>query len=535
MKTTCVRPKSSAPTVDVLPPVFGVRWNWRAVAVSVVMAVNVATMPLVSYLSEPLPWAHDTNATALVSRCAVNVSMCTSDALRFFQAHASVVSNRNRYYHSQDLDMLQTSLRLPLENETSASWVDSLPYSFYFSLDQVRWATLVAHGELNATGNVAVSRCLGLPVLLSVLWLSRKDGDYSDKANIYFGYQIAPHAQVAAYVKCVGRVCFAVYILYYMWRHYYRHYQHLLQSLHQYGLYKARPGTVFEIIVGDPTSVILLHPIVPLFFAIDVASSPNYLASASVRVVQVANAQAFCLGCLYLSRTVLFAYGVILLASAGAKALKREHWFTTDVDPTLVAVVVVLIAGPLTLLLAQIPPLMTCFHYLFASTTDDAQATEMVYALLLYALIIGSVPVLLIVASKCRRASQKTHKVVAPAPSKRTRRTALREGWDLKQRLSMHFVYQGLPTGAVLQPVGGSVYELFARHQCCRKHLGMSLRGEDCYVLYEEAPGRVIEVRLSLLSSLDTRFLAQLQRANTGGIGSVATFPTPFCIPSFRR
>ncbi|KDO21196.1 hypothetical protein SPRG_20967 [Saprolegnia parasitica CBS 223.65] len=167
-----------------------------------------------------------------------------------------------------------------------------------------------------------------------------------------------------------------------MWRHYYRHYKHLLRSLRQYGLHTARPGTVFEIVVGDPTCVILLHPIVPLIFAIDLASSPNYLACASVRVVQVANPQAFCLGCLYLSRTVWFAYGVILLASAAAKALRRERWFTTDVDPTVVALVVALIAGPLTLLLARIPPLMTLFHYLFASTTDDAQATEMVYALL---------------------------------------------------------------------------------------------------------------------------------------------------------
>ncbi|RQM27002.1 hypothetical protein B5M09_005910 [Aphanomyces astaci] len=109
------------------------------------------------------------------------------------------------------------------------------------------------------------------------------------------------------WVKFTWRCALGVYILWLMWRVYYRHYGPLVRNLRAIGLdTQCHTYQVKEYIVdvGDPKWLILSHPIVVVGMTVDCIVGAAYLGVATIRVTQVTDVTEFAVGCLYGSRTV---------------------------------------------------------------------------------------------------------------------------------------------------------------------------------------------------------------------------------------
>ncbi|KAG9400922.1 hypothetical protein AC1031_009644 [Aphanomyces cochlioides] len=74
------------------------------------------------------------------------------------------------------------------------------------------------------------------------------------------------------------------YVLYVLWKSYYRHYRVLLSNLQRIGI--APEYVRYQIVVGDPTYAILCDPIVAFDMALDTWLGVAYCALAIIGVTQ---------------------------------------------------------------------------------------------------------------------------------------------------------------------------------------------------------------------------------------------------------
>ncbi|OQR97104.1 hypothetical protein THRCLA_07099 [Thraustotheca clavata] len=155
--------------------------------------------------------------------------------------------------------------------------------------------------------------------------------------------------------KLIDRLSLSAYIVWCMWNKYYCHYIHLAENLRLFGIRDTPKVYEFEIVVGDPTSIILL-----------IQLSLLCLPSISGSLVGI---KEFLLACMYLSRTLWFAYGFLCVASYLLKKFHPEEGFH-GVDPTLTAIAVSILAGPFTFFQTRTEMFVHIYNYLFLMAVD---------------------------------------------------------------------------------------------------------------------------------------------------------------------
>ncbi|OQS05251.1 hypothetical protein THRCLA_20673 [Thraustotheca clavata] len=311
--------------------------------------------------------------------------------------------------------------------------------------------------------------------------------------TIYIGFLNATTTRAWLTFKLAYRCCFCIYIMAYMWRQYYQHYYHLAANLRAFGFEKVTRTDRIDIVVGDPTSIILLNPYVSIVFILDVWVSIEFINRAIVRVNQVSDIGLFSVACFYLSRTLWFAYGGLIGVSYLLKKFHKEKSFE-EADPTLTAMAVVIAAGPITNVQSHIMFFIDLYHYLFLALSKDENSNEVALSAIVYTFIIGSLPINFGFISKHFTWIQKY----------RTSRTASYGSFmmnDIKHRLTHCFNLMTLSDSAVIVE-GGSIYQLFELDRKFKRNLGMSQRGADCYLLFGTGNQRT-SVRLTLLSCID--------------------------------
>ncbi|OQR95603.1 hypothetical protein THRCLA_22104 [Thraustotheca clavata] len=158
-----------------------------------------------------------------------------------------------------------------------------------------------------------------------------------------------------------------------MWKYYYRHYLNLAKN------------------IGDPTSIILSNPVVSALFLVDFWI--NFVSRALFRVEQLVGITEFFIAYIYLSRTLWFAYGSLSVVSNVLKKIHCERYFH-EIDPTLTAIVVAMIAGPFTFLQSQTKFFVEMYNFLFTFMIDEDHAIEASLASIIYTLTIGTLPVI---------------------------------------------------------------------------------------------------------------------------------------------
>ncbi|KDO17598.1 hypothetical protein SPRG_16855 [Saprolegnia parasitica CBS 223.65] len=295
------------------------------------------------------------------------------------------------------------------------------------------------------------------------------------------------------WVKFLYRVGLTCYVLHVMWRAYYRHCFHLARTLTTHGLQRRTTrGTSFEIVIGDPTALILLDPIVSTAFTLDIWFSMEYMGIAMVRATQFVDLYTLFLAFLYFSRTVWFAYLALALTSRSLKRYHKEHWFV-EVDPTIVAVCVAVYAIPVDYLQAN-TVVVYVYYYLFrlpSSAEMQDHQVDVLFGCVLLTLLIAAIPILYGFArTHCCRET-----VSVPYASL--------DYNSVKNRLLYKLIRSITLRRGLVDESGGSLYAAFARDARYKMHPTTSLRSVDCFVLTKRR-GRTTHLkRLSLLSSLD--------------------------------
>ncbi|EQC32162.1 hypothetical protein SDRG_10356, partial [Saprolegnia diclina VS20] len=131
-----------------------------------------------------------------------------------------------------------------------------------------------------------------------------------------------------------------------LWAQNYRHCAQLESKLRRCGHRVKMPSGnwTYELVLGDPTAIVLLDSIVATLYCLDIWAS-----SASFGAMHVQSGANFVLslllGMLYLARTVWFAYWGLGIVSFGLQRWRKEHC-SSEVDSMLVAIAVA-IYGPI--------------------------------------------------------------------------------------------------------------------------------------------------------------------------------------------
>ncbi|OQR80885.1 hypothetical protein THRCLA_11918 [Thraustotheca clavata] len=480
--------------VPILPdPKFNVVYNKRSIIMSIIMFINVAIMPLKAYISEPFPWERNEPVNFLPT-CTVNLTLCSPAAFDYFKNQTQSMSNEQTYTSGDTWDIYRFSLpQLPLKSENPSNFLLKLPYSVFFTKFQRQQAYKLAREETNWDDfhSIRVERFFGLINAYSIVWTESNN-------TMYFAFVRQTTTKTWLVFKFIYRCCLSIYIMFIMWQQYYRYYSHLANNLRQYGINDAKPTDCITIIVGDPTSIVLLNPYVYLAFIVDIWISVEFVARALYRLDQLHNAKLCLLACLYLSRMLWMAYGALILVSYLLKKLHKEKCFH-EADPTLTALAVLITTGPLTTLQTHTLIFLDLYYYLFCSFAKDDNSVDSTLPVVVYSLIIALLPITSGLLPQCKNRfclRERASTIMLFGSFKMN---------DFKHRFTNYFSLLTFSEPAAIVD-GGSIYQLFAHDRKFKRNLGMSQRGADCYLLYG-FDQRSTSVRLSLLSCVDPNHL----------------------------
>ncbi|KAH9130597.1 hypothetical protein LEN26_008369 [Aphanomyces euteiches] len=484
--------------------------------------VSYIAKPLCAYLSEPLPWSiPERNIVVWDSFDTFNNA--TFDYLNQLYNRNTMSGQRDTHFDSSTITYVERhKLVLPVD-VASTAWLSS-----YF----IRFPGAVAYGlgiqtfVMDLLSQDAATRrrnrlfqCqrnyyYGIVLSDSCVWLEPLLlGTSSDIYTVYFG-TIVWEGQLWSWLKLAFRSLLTLFILRVLWLRYCCHYLPLLRGLEDIGVddqfYR------YEVIVGDPTYLILSDPRVTTVMVADILlTTPSYVAWSVLRVCQYNDLIAFGLGCLYLTRSVWCGYFAMRCVSYIAKVRRWEHKFA-PIDPgstwqyILMAIYLIIWS-------------------LFLPSTLVFQAVDLAPGMLIGMTLTGSLPVCLSYAFQkmahsraciqesvdeinrlltrlamfvCRNRSvhvirtsiAPTHDGLQKAPSEANR--SQRSFNDFKNRFLFAMIkfYSPEPW----EKTGGSLHELYACHPEYRQMPLFSCRATDCFILCYTPNGQVqLQVRLS--------------------------------------
>ncbi|KAH9130600.1 hypothetical protein LEN26_008372 [Aphanomyces euteiches] len=139
-----------------------------------------------------------------------------------------------------------------------------------------------------------------------------------DSYEVYFSSFVWEHA-IWSWFKFGYRCLLTLYILQVLWQRYGRHYKDLFQSLHSIGVQEDHYRH-YEVIMGDPTYLVVSNPLVSLVMMIDIMLAPDFIAWSVERVTQFRDISSFSLGCFYSSRVEwIFFHAMLVLSSQGPR------------------------------------------------------------------------------------------------------------------------------------------------------------------------------------------------------------------------
>ncbi|RHY27571.1 hypothetical protein DYB32_007178 [Aphanomyces invadans] len=220
---------------------------------------------------------------------------------------------------------------------------------------------------------------LGLPTGDACVWFEQSSVSHEPEFMVYHAFLIWENP-VLSWCKLAFRCALAAYILRVVWRRYYTHYTVLVNNLTAHPIRDDRSIDSVEVVMGDPTYLVLSNPFVLLVMIVDMWLGISYVAIAAARASQYEDWMSFALGCVYNARfvrclpmhttstlihciQVWAGYMMMWMLSRAAKRRGLEGSFA-PVDPAHLGVLAYLYAGPIVLLLAR-TTMMVMYHRLW--------------------------------------------------------------------------------------------------------------------------------------------------------------------------
>ncbi|RHY28860.1 hypothetical protein DYB32_005643 [Aphanomyces invadans] len=215
---------------------------------------------------------------------------------------------------------------------------------------------------------------LNLPSSMLVLWtavqperFSSHNASYSTLTAVKYAYVVDIRPTSWRLAKLLVRLLLCVLIARIAYTAYYIHVRHLVNQLKRLPLHGHALAVRYEIVVGEPTCLVLSHPIVCWLFVLDIAMSAEYVGLACLRVSQTSDVLHFALGMLYLSRTVWCAYTALTaLNSIMSRFPRYMQWLPAPANTTLLALLSLVGGGGVVAVLAHNAPLIDSFTSIFS-------------------------------------------------------------------------------------------------------------------------------------------------------------------------
>ncbi|OQR90464.1 hypothetical protein ACHHYP_05482 [Achlya hypogyna] len=462
---------------------FDVHWNKVSVVVSFIMYFNIIAMPMKAYLSEQLPWQGDATSDPVYANYSDYVATYMPEMQRRF--NRSTLPRGTSYYvdskYRTDVVRVALDMRYTTPTTNCIRFLLGLPGLIFYggNMQQVVCEFAAANHRANNSQWASVGTCqygkfLGTRVGQQCLWFSMgNDLLGTNDAGVYtltFTFEL-PRYYTWLWIKFGYRCVVSFYVAWQMWASYYHHCAQLHATVASLGHSFPRPDSSwsYDIVIGDPTAIILLNPIVSVALTFDVWMSMEYTGIAMVRATQIVDWPTLFIAFLYFSRTVWFAYLALALTSRVLKLLHKEHLFT-EVDATVVAISVAVYVIPVDYLQAN-SIIVEAYYWLFRIPSSRMHQDEQVDVLF------GPANVY----------SAQTFN-------------------SFKARVVLHFVRCFIPIRPDTQAHGGTIYAAFETNAQYRKFPTISLRSTDCFVLCRRFGVAKHVVRLSLMSSLDPNY-----------------------------
>ncbi|OQR91382.1 hypothetical protein ACHHYP_04733 [Achlya hypogyna] len=478
--------------------------NRRSVVIGFFVGLYVVLAPLQAYLYENLPWYVSPPSVELA-----NSTWAEKEAFWLTFSKDAYTTKRfldgSTYCHdpatNTDVYRMIINLTTPITPTTCRSdFVTKLNNGAILSAGlESRLCDFAANPNNSLAHTVGACQqnvIAGIEQSVVCMWLvPGNDLDATALAPHIYTYYNTFHMTPSVaflYSKLGWRLLLTFYIGYRAWRDYYRHCIDLVRDC------SLVSGARCEVFFGDPTSLILLNPLVTVIMSIDVWLSSAVIGSSTLAAVQVDDLWQFIAGCIYLSRMVWIAYFSLACSAVALKRLGMEARFT-PVDPTLVALAAAFVAGPLTYEQGQTATFTRIYLWFFNSRAPNPHTIDIGYAIFFFLFTVGAVPVVIGLAS-----CPSVQSTVTPAGGNMMVRYATLSYNDWK-----HFVLlslQMVPRRKYRDTLyhGGSIYSFFDANPAFRRLASISQRGMDCYVVVFNAEDTPTDcIRLSLLACLD--------------------------------
>ncbi|ETV95693.1 hypothetical protein H310_11109 [Aphanomyces invadans] len=349
-----------------------VKLHAKSVFLSACFFVNLLFMPLKGYLSEVSPFASD------ASYDRVQIGQLTFDASEFAQYlpllyNASTIDPGVVYFYDSQygVDVMRSVVKDDAQGTLNPVYsILGVPY-FPADLKQSWPRVLTNNSSIEPLTIIAWNiTVLTAPASMSVIWVvpgnDLVDCSQATKAvsTVYYVYRPVVKILFWRLFKAFYRLCLVVWIFVLTTKHYYCHVRHLHTSLQIAPLHANSRAARYEIVVGEPTCLVLSSPWLCLMFVMDICASTEYVGQACLRVCQTENWFYFALGLLYLGRTVWCAYTTLTLLNVVLKHFNKASFFT-PANTTILAMVATCAGGGVVAIQKQWPQVLDLYTTLF--------------------------------------------------------------------------------------------------------------------------------------------------------------------------
>ncbi|KAH9084085.1 hypothetical protein Ae201684P_020344 [Aphanomyces euteiches] len=285
-------------------------------------SVFALKLPLLAYLTEPLPWYVPQRSIVEWDSFDAFNNATFSYLFELYNSQTLHPDRDSHFDSSTATYVVRRKQILPLQMVPTASFSSYLihfPGAMFYGSGMQSFVASFLNQDAADRPTTGLFHCQRNYYYSgtssdSCIWLERlaREDDSDDVYMVYFG-TVVWESTTWSWCKLAYRCLLTLYILRVFWQRYYRHFQHLLNNLRNIGIDKKYCH--YEVIVGDPTYLIICDPCISIVMMADIMVNPAYCCWSTLRVSLYNDLMTFSLGCLYSTRLVWLLYHASFVVS----------------------------------------------------------------------------------------------------------------------------------------------------------------------------------------------------------------------------
>ncbi|EQC38915.1 hypothetical protein SDRG_03873 [Saprolegnia diclina VS20] len=493
-------------------PSYVVRRDRPSHVVRFILVLNLLSMSLKAYISEAFPWSPLPFPTTVFANFSDFNTSTLAESQRRYNRRTLPTLNTYTFDSMQNSHVLRhvfARTRTIPETDCTTDAIAGIPGAMYIG-SSARSVICQCAASANMTqwhlrGGCYYDKQLSQLNGHTCVWVTAGDDIIGTDANetitithVYTPMVLSP---TFVWLKFLYRLSITGVVGYLLHTNYNVHVRELERALRRYGHRRDISGDwSYTIVIGDPTVLVLAHPLVTLGFVLDVWLSTDNVGIATLRASQLNDPLLMFQTTLYLSRLVWFAYAALSLVNMQLKRCHVEHRFKA-VDPTIVAIAVTIYSFVLSWAGQNVPLLVALFQWLYrlpVPASRQNEELELILSCSVFTFMITIGPVTYGFFAMCLERVLPPHPGISYHSQSYT---------NIKNRVLYALLHHGgcsKRNEPARLSLGGTVHEALTQHPRDKRCVTMSWRATDCFVLcYSE--DRVLDttLRLSLVASVD--------------------------------